>query len=116
MTTETETDYRGEFLTAIDKERQRQIEKLGWSPEHDERHEPHEWIGLIAQYVAQGRWVQAAALCSAAYEALNYRADHPSRDPDRPTVVPCVHCGRVEWSNTHADPDHPEYHEYADAR
>mgnify|MGYP003393704891 CR=1 FL=1 len=37
-----------------------------WSLEHDRRHEPWEWLGLIATYAAAGRYEDAAALCVAA--------------------------------------------------
>lgn len=116
MADESTKVYRDRFLTAVDDERTRQIEKLGWTPEHDVRHEPHEWIGLIAQYVAQGRWVQAAALCSAAYEAIEYRRENPPPPEEADRLRPCIDCGRVEWSKSHTDEDHPEYHEYAASR
>jgi hypothetical protein len=114
--TDPTAGYRDEFLTAVDTERHRQIEKLGWSAEKDERHEPHDWIGLTATYLAQGRWVQAGALCAAAYEAQRWRVDNPPTDPDRPQIIPCIECKRTEWSNTHQDPEHPEYHAYAASR
>ena len=45
-------------------ERNHQVEK--WGYEHDYQHARWEWLGLIIDYAAQGRYVEAAALCEAA--------------------------------------------------
>ena len=48
-----------------------------WTPAHDHQHESWEWLGLISQYAAQGRYPDAAALCVAA--ALAERTRLPQR-------------------------------------
>ena len=56
-----------EAIEAVRIERERQKEK--WLASHDKQHESFEWVGLIATYASQGRYVEAAALAVAALEA-----------------------------------------------
>lgn len=64
---------RDKVHLAVGLERLRQMDK--WSAEHDSHHEPYEWLGLITQYAAQGRYIEAAALCEAAEERLRATED-----------------------------------------
>ena len=56
-------------LLRLDAVLRKQDEK--WGREHDLHHDSFEWLGLITQYAAAGRWMDAAALCLAAEAALN---------------------------------------------
>lgn len=58
---------RGGIHQEVEAERLRQMTR--WSAEHDKLHEGFEWLGLIATYAANGRYIAAAALCEAAEEA-----------------------------------------------
>jgi len=44
----------------------RRKQRANYSAQHDRRHEPWEWLGLIASYAAAARFADAAALCVAA--------------------------------------------------
>ena len=54
---------------------ERDYQRGRWGDVHDAKHNIFEWVGLIAQYAAAGRYVQAAALCVAAEEALRAAAE-----------------------------------------
>lgn len=56
-----------DVMQAVQDERDHQRGR--WSEEHDAQHDAFNWTGLIAQYAAAGKYVEAAALCVAAEEA-----------------------------------------------
>lgn len=68
-------------LGQIEAIRRRQREK--WGLDHDRQHEPWEWLGLITQYAAAGRYADAAALCVAASlaERANQREQEQAPTP-----------------------------------
>lgn len=79
---------RKAFLVLVENERIKQIERRGWTPEHDAHHGLLEWCDILldeiddARYEPRGisaeqrrnAWVagltKVAAVCCAAYEAL----------------------------------------------
>lgn len=63
------------------REKQR---RKGYDASHDREHvanDPHVCIGLVSQYMAAGRWEDAAALAVAFAEAA-YLNEHPSEEPE----------------------------------
>lgn len=68
----TETDIRLIRLEGILGKQRRE-----YGPAHDRRHENFEWLGLIVQYAAAGRWIDAAALCISA-DLVNSAQEQPN--------------------------------------
>lgn len=60
-------EYRRKVKNEVESEVIEQYNKWGLS--HDLEHNDFEWIGLVVQYLASGKVVEAAALCES-YEIV----------------------------------------------
>lgn len=54
-----EEEKRKQILKKVHTERNRQVEEEGWDAQHDDEHNPLEWVGLFSVYmgkIADGDW------------------------------------------------------------
>lgn len=66
---------------AIAAERQRQIQELGYTAEHDDRYAITDLLDFAARYVIQGEQIKALALLDAA--KASYHRKHPTPPPSQ---------------------------------